>query len=150
MQRPAAVLADVVRHVDERIDRAQTDRLQAVLQPIRRRTVGHASDRTCGEDGTCIRRLWAELELHRNPAVECFFDRSDFRVRLQCAEPGRCEVAGNAAHAGAVRAVRRQLHFKDWIVEAGDIDIAFADLVGPFRRQVDNAFALFRKLKLGG
>ena len=39
MQRPAAILADVVRHVDQRIDRPQPDRLEPRLQPVRRRAV---------------------------------------------------------------------------------------------------------------
>ena len=35
VQRPAAIERDVVRHVDERIDRPQADGFQPVLQPCR-------------------------------------------------------------------------------------------------------------------
>ena len=150
MQRPAAIVGDVVRDVDERVDRAQPDRLQPVLQPRRRRTVLDASDDAAGEHGTRIRRLGRELQFDRIGQSYACLRRSDLRLGLQCAEPGRCEIARNAAHARAVRTVRRQLHFEDRIVEAGDVDVAFADLVGPFRRQIENAVALFRKLKFGG
>ena len=41
--------------------------------------------------------------------------------------------------------VRRQLHLEDGIVEAGDIDIALADLARPFGRQLDDALAALRE-----
>ena len=47
--------------------------------------------------------------------------------RLQPAEPGRGEVAGDAAHAEAIGAVRRHLEVDDRVVEPDELGIAGAD-----------------------
>ena len=54
----------------------------------------------------------------------------------------RREIARDAAHAGAIRPVRRQLHLEHGIVEAGRIDVAGADLLGHLGRQLDDAFGV--------
>ncbi len=39
MQRPCAVEGEIIGDINERVDRPQTDRLQALLQPLWARTV---------------------------------------------------------------------------------------------------------------
>ena len=112
VQRPAAVLTDVVGHIDERVDGPQANRLQSVLQPLRRGAVRHALDVAGGEHRAGVRRLLGELELHVDRALGGAFDADDARLVLQGAEPRSGEIARDAAHARAVRTVRRQLHFE--------------------------------------
>ena len=66
VQRPAAVVGDEVGDVDQRVDRAQADRRQPLLQPVRRRAVLDAAHQAQRE-GRAERRRRAEVERHRRP-----------------------------------------------------------------------------------
>jgi hypothetical protein len=57
VQRAAAIEGDVVGDVDQRVDGAQADRDQALLQPFRRRAVLHAAHEAQREAGAKVRRL---------------------------------------------------------------------------------------------
>ncbi len=145
MQRPAAVVGDEVGDVDQRIDRAQPDRGEPLLQPVRRRAVLDAAHQPQRE-GRAQRRRRAEIERHFDRAGEFALDRLDRGV-LELAHVGGGEIAGDAVHAGAVGPVRRQIDLDHRIVEPGPLRVAFADRrVG---RQLDDAVVIVGDLQLG-
>ena len=131
VQRPAAVEGDVVGHVDQRVDGPQADGLQALLHPGRRGSVLDAPDVAPGEARAGARAPLREIELDVDRAVVVALDAGDLLLRLQLAEAGGGEIAGDAAHARAVGPVGRQLHLDDGIVEAHHIDVALAELAAP-------------------
>ncbi len=100
VQRPAAVVGDEVGDIDQRIDRAQPDRGQPLLQPVRRRAVLDAAHQAQRE-GRAQRGRRAEIERHLHRAGELAFDRLDRRV-LELAHVGGGKIARDAVHAGAV------------------------------------------------
>ena len=59
----AAIEIDVVGDVDQRVDGAQTDGLEALLHPGGRGAVGHALDVAAGEAGAGVARDFGEFEL---------------------------------------------------------------------------------------
>ena len=142
MQRPAAVVGDEVGDVDQRVDRAQPDRGQPLLQPFRRRAVldaAHEAQRE-GRD-----RASAEFDRHRDRAGKLALDRLDRRV-LELAHVGGGKIAGDAVHAGAIGAVRRQVDLDHRIVEAGPLRIVRADR--RIVRQFDDALVIVGDLQL--
>ena len=52
MQRAAAIESEVIGDVDERVDRAQADRAQALLHPFGRGAIVDAAHETQRESGT--------------------------------------------------------------------------------------------------
>ena len=117
VQRPAAVVGDEVGDVDQRVDRAKPDRLQPLLQPLRRRAVLDAAHEAQRE-GRAERMGLAEVELDRDRAGEFALDRLR-RALLERADVGRGQIAGDAVDAGAVGPVRREVDVDHRIVEAG-------------------------------
>ena len=145
MQRPAAVVGNVVGDIDQRVDRPKPDRLEAPLQPLRARAVLHASDHAPGKHRTGARGLLVEIELDGNWIGEAAFDRLH-RIRLQLAEAGSGKVAGDAAHAEAVWPVWRDGDLDHRVVETESLRRGAADLgVGG---KLDDAGMLVGKLKL--
>ncbi len=116
VQRPAAVVGDEVGDVDQRVDRAKADRLQPLLQPLRRRAVLDAANEAQRER-RAQRMGLAEVELDRDRAGEFALDRLR-RALLERADVGRGEIAGDAVDAGAVGPVRRQVDVDHRVVEA--------------------------------
>ncbi len=144
MQRPAAVVGDEVRDIDQRIDRPQPDRGEPPLQPLRARAVLHAAHEAQRE-AAAQRRRRAEVEPHADRARPVAGDRLD-RLVLERPDAGGGKIAGDAVHAGGVRTVRRQVDLDDGIVEMGPFGIARAErCIG---RQVENAVVIVRDLQL--
>ena len=117
VQRAAAVIGDVVGDIDQRVDRAEPDRLQPALEPVGGGAVLYPAHQAPGEDRAGIGALLVELKLDRDRIGKAAFDRLH-RVLLQLAELGGGEIAGDAAHAEAIRAVRRDGDLDHRIVEA--------------------------------
>ena len=122
VQRPAAVVGDEVGDVDQRVDRAKPDRLQPLLQPLRRRAVLDAAHEAQRER-RAERMGLAEVELDRDRAGEFALDRLR-RALLERADVGRGEIARDAVDAGAVGPVRRQVDVDHRIVEAGVLRVS--------------------------
>ena len=137
VQRPAAVEGDVIGDVDQRVDRPQPDRAQALLHPFGRRSVPHAAHEAEREGRAEMRVGGGEIETHFRRAVEGADDRFR-RRRPQGPEPGRGEVARDAGYAGRVGPVRRQGDVDDRIVEPGPARVRDADR--RVVRQLDDAF----------
>ena len=89
-----------------------------------------------------------ELQLDVDGAVEVALDAGDLLLRLQRAEAGGREIAGDAAHAGAVGPVGGELHLDDGIGEAQHIGVALADLARQLGRQLDDALVVVGQLQL--
>ncbi len=139
MQRPGAVVGHEVGDIDQRIDRPQPDRDQALLQPFRRRSVPDAAHQTQRE----ARAQCGVLDSHLHRAGEFALDGTDSRV-LELAHVGGGKVAGDAVHAGAIRPVRRQVDFEHGIAEPGPFGVSRANRRG--RGQFHDAVVIFRKL----
>ena len=129
VQRAAAVEADVVGDVDQRVDGAQADGLEALLHPGRRGAVADAPDVAAGEAGAGVARFLGEVELDVDGAVVVALDAADLLLGLELAEAGGGEVAGDAAHARAVGPVGGELHVQHGIGEAQDVGVALTQLV---------------------
>ncbi len=145
MQRPAAVKGDEIGDIDQRIDRAQPDRDQPLLQPIRRRAVLDATYETQRE-GRAQRRRRAEIELNLHRGRKLAFDLLD-RLVLELAHVGCREIAGDAVHAGAIGPVRREVDLDQRIVELGPLRKACPDR--RVSRQLDDAVVIVGDLQLG-
>ena len=136
MQRPAQADGDEVGHVDERRDGAHADRQQPLLEPARARPVADAADvapheqRTDGGGGGSK----VELDVHR--ARKRAGERLDGE-RLQRAQAGRREIAGDAVNAETVLAVGRDGDVEHGIVEAENAGERRAD--GRILGQFDDA-----------
>ena len=129
MQRPRAVIGHEVGDIDQRIDRSQPDRGQALLQPPRRRSVLDAAYQPQRESRTEAR----VFQRHFHGAGKLALDRLDRRIE-KLAHVGGGKIAGDAVHAGAVLAVRRQVDFEHGVAEPGPFGVALADR--RIRRQV--------------
>ena len=116
MQRPSAVVSDEVGDIDQRIDGAQSDGAQPLLQPGRRRPIAHPAYQSEGKCRTKRRRR-AEIERHLHRAGEITFHRLNASIP-QLAHLSSSEIAGDAAHAGAVGAVGGEIDLDDGIVES--------------------------------
>ena len=114
MQRTAEVEGEEVRHVNQRIDRSQTDEGQPVLQPFRAGRILHAADGAPDDPGAGFR----ERDLPVRTTVEQ--RRQDRRrKRFQGSQAGGCQIAGDAADREAVTPVRGHPNFDNCIVQAG-------------------------------
>ena len=142
MQRPGAVVGHEVGDIDQRVDRPQADRGQALLQPFRRRAVLDAAHQPQRE----ARTQRGVLDRHLHRAGEFALDLLDRRV-LEFAHVGGGEIARDAVHAGAVLPVRRQIDFDHGIAEPGPLRVGRADRrIG---RQFHDAVVIFRDLQFG-
>ena len=141
MGGPSEVEHHVIGQVDQRRDRPLPSALEALLQPLRRRTVPEAPHDPAEESRTALRVLRRD----RHRALEAALD---FRhvERLELAHARGGEVAGNAAHAHAVLAVGGDGDIEDDVVELRPFGIGHTDrrVVG----QVDNALMLIAQLQL--
>ena len=81
-------------------------------------------------------------------AIEGALDVRDLALGLERAEAGRRQVAGDAAHAGAVGPVGGELHLDDRIGEAQHIGVALAELAAELGRQLDDALVVVGELQL--
>src|SRR4029077_20432013 len=90
--------------IDQRVDRPKPDRFEALLQPLRARPVLDAFDDPASEHRAGARGRLVEIELDGNWVGEAPLHRLD-RIRLELAEAGGGKVAGDAAHAEAIRPV---------------------------------------------
>ncbi len=147
VQRPAAIEGEVIGDVDERVDRAQADRAQALLHPLRRRAVLDAAHQAQREGGAEARVVGGEIERDGGRAVEASGDGRR-RLRLQRPQARRGEVARDSRDARRVGAVGREIDVDDGIVEAG------VGRIGPPDRrvvgQVDDAVVIVGQLQFGG
>jgi hypothetical protein len=142
VQRPVHVEGQEIGDVDQSRDRPQPDCLEPVPEPARARPVLEAADMTAKEQraGDPI------LNMDGDRRAETTLDRGRVEQE-QSSDVGRGEVAGDAAHAEAVRTVGRHLDVDDRVVEAEEAGIAGAD-----RRvgwQFDNAGMILGKRQLG-
>ena len=105
VQRAPAVVGDVVGDIDQRVDRTEPDRLQAALQPVGARPVLHAAHDPPGED-----RAGVGVSASNSSLIGMGLGKLPFTglivLGFQLAETSGGEIASNAAHAGAVWAVR--------------------------------------------
>ena len=142
MQRPGAVIGHEVGDIDQRIDRPQADRGQALLQPFRRRAVLDAAHQPQRKAGTQL----LVLDRHFHRTGKFALDRLDAGI-LELAHVGGGEVTRDAVHAGAILPVRRQVDFKHGIAEPGPLRVRRADRrVG---RQLHDAVMVFRDFQFG-
>ncbi len=139
------VEGEEVGDVDQGGDRAQADRQQALLQPVRAGAVLHAADIAAGIEGAGGRIGQREADPDR--AGECGRHRRHV-AGLQPAHAGRGQVAGQAADAQAVGPVGRDLHVEDWVVEPHDGREGLAH--GGVGGQVDDALVVVRQAHLVG
>ena len=142
MQRPGTVVGHEIGDIDQRIDRAQSDRGQALLQPFRRRAVldtAHQSQREARTQRGVFHR-----HLHR--AGEFALDRLDGGV-LELAHVGGGKIARNAVHAGAILPVRGQVDFQNGIAEPGPLRVSRTN--GRIGRQLHDAVMVFGNLQFG-
>src|SRR5690349_17759191 len=93
VERPPAIEADVVGDVDDRIDRPQADRLQALLHPGWRRTVRDAANVAAGKARAGVLGALGKLEPDVDRAFVLALDARDLRLRLQLPEPAGSKVA---------------------------------------------------------
>ena len=156
MQRPAQIEGDEIGDVDQRGDRPEADRLEPRHKPRRARSVPDAAHETAEEQGAGLRVRPGEM--HRDGTRELARQRIGrggavalalvpaLGQRLQPPEPGGGEIAGDAAHAEAIAAVRRHLHVEHRIVEPARRGEALADREAG--RQLDDALAILGEAKL--
>ena len=144
VQRAVAVVGDEIGDIDQRVDGAQADGAQPLLQPGRRRAVLHAAHEAQAE-GEAERRRVAEIErdLDRTGAVAC--DRHH-RALDEIAEAGGGEIARDAVDAQCVRPVGRDRDIDHRIVEAGIDGIGLTDR--RIRGQIDDALMIVGDAKL--
>ncbi len=87
----------------------------------------------------------ALIDRDRDRAGKLALDRLDRRF-FELTHVGGGKIAGDAVHAGAVGAIRRQIDLDHRIVEAGPLRVIFADR--RIVRQFDDAFVIVRDLQL--
>ena len=143
MQRASAVIGDEIGDIDQRINRTQANRLQARLQPVRRRTVLHAAHQPKAESRAEISVADRDLDRAREGAA----DRAR-RAVLQLAQPGGGQIAGDALYPQPVRAVGRHFKIDHRVGHAQRLCGGRAN--GPFVLQVRNAVMVFTRFQLLG
>ncbi len=148
VQWPATIDRDEIGDVDQSADRAQTDCAQALLQPVGRWTVADAADVAAGKYRAGVGGIGRELEEDIDRAFVVALDRAELGLRLELAETCRRQIAGYAAYAGAIGTVGRQLDLDDRVVEAHDVDVAFADLACVRIAQIDYPVMVVGQLHL--
>ena len=107
VQRPREVERHVVGDIDQGGDRPQPDGAQPVLQPLRAGAVLEAAEIAPGDHRAGVAPALGKVAPPLHRALERALHRRDVE-RLERAEPGGGEVAGDAADAGAVAAVGRE------------------------------------------
>ena len=138
VQRAVAVVGDEIGDIDQRVDGAQADGAQPLLQPGRRRAVLHPAHHPQAE-GEAERGRVAEIELDLDGTGPIALHRHD-RPLDEIADAGGGEIAGDAAHAQRIRAIGRDRDVDHRIVEAGIDGIGLTDRrVGG---QVDDALMI--------
>mmetsp|Transcript_18332 Transcript_18332/g.29379 ORF Transcript_18332/g.29379 Transcript_18332/m.29379 type:complete len:721 (+) Transcript_18332:509-2671(+) len=142
-----AVKGEIICHIHQERDGAQTDGAQTILEPLRAWAVGHATDHAAKEDGALIQRVG--VDGHGNWARECAFKRRLGRG-FERAHTTRGQIAGNAAHAQRVGPVGRDRDLDHRInlgriIFGQPIDKAVAHLA---RRQFDDTVMLFAEFHL--
>ncbi len=145
VERAAAVVGDEIGNIDQRIDRAEPDRGEPFLQPVRRRSVLDAAHRA-ERKARAQRRRRPEIERDVYRTGELALHRPDRRV-LELAHIGCGKIAGNAVHAGGVGAVRGQVDLDHRIVEPGIVRVRLADR--RIVRQIDDAVVIVGDLEFG-
>ena len=100
VQRPVEVEGEEVGHVHEEADRAQADRLQPRLEPVRRRPVADPADEAAVEDRAALAGV--VVDGHADRRREGPRDRHHL-LRLQRPESPRGQITRDPAHAGARR-----------------------------------------------
>ena len=116
VHRPALVEGHVIGDIDQGIDRAKADCLQALLHPGGARAVLHAAHQAQRKAGAQA----LVIEINGDGDRRFALDREAGQLRgLQRAETGSGEITGNAIDARAIGAVRRQVNLDHRIVETG-------------------------------
>ncbi len=112
MQRTSPVKRDVIRHIHQQGFRLDADGLQALLHPLRRRTIRHADNYGSGEHRTSLGRVQPDLD-------GAFLGANDLLdVRVQEAPcPGRGQVTGDALHAQPVRPIWRYFEVDHRVIQ---------------------------------
>ena len=139
VQRTSDIEGIEVGHVDERGDRAQADRGEPVLQPLRAGPVRHAADIAADEQRARGRLDPLGEEHDIDGAGEGAGDRLDGQ-RPERSHPRRGEVPGDAVDAEAILAIGRDAEVDDRIVAAEDLRKRHAE--GRVRGQLDDALML--------
>ena len=98
VQRTAAIKGEVIGDVDQRVDGAQADGLEALLHPVRRGAVLDAAHEAQGKGGRKVRVCRSQVQLHGDRAGKGADDRLD-RPILQPAKTGGGQIARDAVHA---------------------------------------------------
>ena len=145
VQRAAEVESEIVGDIDQRRDRPQADRLQAVLQPGRARPVAHPAHDPPDEQWARLGLVGGEVQRDRGADSP---GRNHGREisRYQTAQARGREVARDAAHPEAVAAVGRELDLDHRPFETQRLDRRHANLgVGG---QLDDAVVLLAQLEL--
>ena len=147
MQRAVLVEGEEVGHIHQRRDRAQADRRQPVLQPLRAGAVFHTFDQAAGKQRAAVEGVLVDGDLDR--ACEVARDRLK-RTGLQGAQAARRQIAGDAINAQRIGAVRGDRDLDDRvdlgrIVFRQPVHELVADIA---RGQLDDAVMLFRQLQL--
>ena len=104
MQRPAAVEGEEIGHIDQRVDRAQSDRPEPVLKPGGARAVLDAAHEPQPEERRKMRVFRREVERHLDGAREFPLD-GFWRARLEPADAGGGEIARDPGDARGVRPI---------------------------------------------
>ena len=126
VQRPPPVEGQVVGDVDQRVDRAQADRPQALLYPLGRRAVRHAAHEAERKERAQALVVFVEGQGDRRRAGPLAAHGGQ-RLALEGADAGGCEIPGDAVDRGAIGAVGRQVDLDDRIVEPGPDGVGGAD-----------------------
>ena len=147
MERPVPVEGEKVGDIDERRNRAETNGLQALLQPRWTGAVLYTPDHA-------TRKIWCTVERiginrHADGRREGARHRRGRAVDLG-AEAARGEVAGYTLDAQCILPVGRDRNIDDgidlvWVVGGEPVGKALSNLTG---RQFDNAVMLVRQLHL--
>ena len=145
VQRPAQVVGHEVGDVDQRRDRPEPDRQQAILQPLGRGPVLHPAEAAPGDEGAGPGGLLGEVAQPLDRAVEAAGDLGEV-VGLEGPEPRRRQVPRHPAHAQAVAPVGGDRDVDDRVVEAHDRREGRAQ--GCVLGQLDDALVLVREAHL--
>ena len=121
MQRAAEVEGKEIRHIHQRIDRAQADGRKPILQPFRAGGVADVADGAADNPGAGIQEIIT-------PDRPTFERGGNLRrcERLQCPEASRREIARHAADGETIAAVRRHPDLDDRIVQASPCRVGHA------------------------
>ncbi len=145
VKRAREVIGDVVRHVDQCRNGAQSDRPQTVLKPLRARAILDTLDVTADEHRASIPGLGVKAQIDTDGAIEGAGHDID-PVRFQRAQPGSGQVPGDPADTEAILTVRRNGNLDHGIIEAQHACKRLSQrcVFGKF----DNAFVLIREAHL--